>query len=73
MIGVVLCLLAVMTSSPEPLGIQPVAGSLSAVVRRACQQPQCRHFQSADCPEHARVEDLGTIASFDHRKEPPHG
>lgn len=50
---------------------QPVAGSLSAVVHRACQQPDCPHFQSAECPDHARTEDLGVIASFDYSKGAP--
>lgn len=50
---------------------QPVAGSLAAVVRRACQQQNCPHFQSADCPDHTRTEDLGVVASFDTRKEKP--
>lgn len=48
---------------------QPVAGSLSAIVQRACQQPDCPHFLSRECPDHAKAEDLGVIASFDHRKE----
>jgi hypothetical protein len=59
-----------MSNSTEPLGIQPVAGSLSAVVMRACQRPGCPHFLSRDCPDHAHAEDLGVIASFDLRKEP---
>lgn len=54
----------------EPLGIQPVAGSLSAIVQRACQESDCPHYQSRDCPEHASTEDLGVVASFDLRKEP---
>lgn len=47
--------------------IQPVAGSLEAVVLRACQQPDCPRYQQPDCPEHATQQNLGTIASFDHR------
>jgi hypothetical protein len=49
--------------------IQPVAGSLSAVVLRACQEPNCPHFQHTDCPDHARREDHGIVAAFDHRTE----
>jgi hypothetical protein len=49
------------------LGIQPVAGSLQAVVLRACRQPTCPHYQQTDCPNHSRREDLGIVASFDHR------
>jgi hypothetical protein len=49
--------------------IQPVAGQLDAVIFRACQQPECAHYQRADCPEHAKTESLGTIAAFDHRQE----
>lgn len=53
---------------------QPVAGELTAVVHRACQHPNCPHYQSADCPDHARTEDLGVVASFDYRKgAPAHG
>jgi hypothetical protein len=48
--------------------IQPVAGSLSAIVQRACQEPACPQFGQRDCPEHSRVEDLGVVASFDHRQ-----
>lgn len=51
-----------------PDTIQPVAGSLAAVVQRACQQRDCPHYQTVDCPDHARTEDLGTVASFDYRK-----
>lgn len=54
--------------------LQPVAGSLSAVVQRACQERDCPHYLRGDCPEHAKTEDLGVIASFDHRTEDaPHG
>lgn len=49
--------------------IQPVAGNLSAVVLRACQHPECPHFQRTDCPEHAQRQDLGVVASFDHHRE----
>jgi hypothetical protein len=48
--------------------VQPVAGSLSAIVQRACQQPNCPCFGQRDCPDHSRTEDLGVIASFDNRK-----
>ena len=42
---------------------QPTVGSLSAVIIRACpEHVQCK----LDCP-HRRREDLGEIASFDHR------
>lgn len=52
----------------ETQGIQPVAGSLAAVVLRACRQQDCPHFERADCPDHATREDLGVVASFDHRE-----
>lgn len=52
-----------------PEAAQPVAGSLAAVVRRACRVAECAHFGRADCPEHAWTEDLGVIASFDHRTQ----
>jgi hypothetical protein len=48
-------------------GIQPVAGSLQAVVMRACRQPDCPKYGTIDCPEHSNREDLGIVASFDHR------
>lgn len=57
-----------------PDATQPVAGTLSATVRRACQRTDCHYFQRTDCPDHARTEELGVVASFDYRKEPPaHG
>lgn len=43
---------------------QPIAGSLSAVVIRACREATCPHYLKLDCPEHARREDLGVVASF---------
>lgn len=43
---------------------QVVGGSLSAVVLRACQDKACPHFQSLDCPDHSRKEDLGVIATI---------
>jgi hypothetical protein len=46
---------------------QPVAGSLSATVLRACTDPQCPHRGTVTCPQHARTEDLGEIASLDIR------
>lgn len=47
---------------------QPVAGSLTAVVQRACKQADCPHFQTVTCPDHARTENLGVVASFDYRE-----
>lgn len=49
--------------------IQPVAGTLTAVVLRACQEQDCPHYLSRDCPEHAAQQDLGVVASFDYRRE----
>ena len=46
---------------------QPVAGSLSAKVIRACPE----HVQCALERPKRTVEDLGTIAHFDHNKEDP--
>lgn len=45
---------------------QPSAGSLAAVVKRACRVVECPNRLSIDCPEHARSEDLGVVASFDN-------
>lgn len=50
--------------------LQPVAGSLSAVVLHACREPGCPHIGEIDCPAHVTKEDLGVVASFDYRKEP---
>lgn len=47
---------------------QPVAGSLSATVLRACADPTCQHRGTINCPTHVRTEDLGEIASFDYRE-----
>lgn len=49
---------------------QPVAGSLSAVVQRACRVQDCPHYLTIDCPDHARTENLGVVASFDNREKP---
>lgn len=47
---------------------QPVAGSLTATVFRACAEPNCQFRGKVDCPEHVIVENLGEVASFDLRE-----
>ena len=49
---------------------QPVAGSLEAVVLRACRQVNCAWYLRTDCPHHSKREDLGVVASFDNRTVP---
>jgi hypothetical protein len=47
---------------------QPQSGSLSAIVQRACREPECPHYLKLDCPDHARQEDLGVVATFGPQK-----
>ena len=49
--------------------VQPVAGSLEAVVLRACRYAGCAWYLRTDCPHHSARENLGVVASFDNRVE----